>query len=119
MIWPLWHYRGKVVRVVDGDTLVVHLDLGLRVYTEVSLRLAGINAPEMRQGTKEDRAAGSSARDYLATLLPPGAEVYVRTHKDKQTFNRYVADVFHVGLGAEFSITDEMVHAGHATYAEE
>jgi len=95
---------------VDGDTIVVHLDLGLRVYTEVSLRIAGINAPEINSGDAASRARGMAARDFLAHY--EGWPVVLRTYKDKQSFNRYVADVYVRDTGV--SLADLMVEAGHA-----
>ncbi|GIW59971.1 MAG: hypothetical protein KatS3mg087_1037 [Patescibacteria group bacterium] len=43
----LWKYRGQIVRVVDGDTLVLDIDLGLNVILKnQKIRLARISAPE-------------------------------------------------------------------------
>ncbi len=117
--WPLWHYRGTVKRVIDGDTLIVNLDLGLRVFTEVSLRIAGIDTPEINKGTLDERAAGKEARRYLAAVLLPNTTVFVRTHKDKQTFNRYVADILIPGYNGEMiDVATEMVTSGHAQWSE-
>ncbi len=113
MIDPhLYHYRGVLKRAVDGDTVRVSLDLGLRVYTEVALRIAGINAPEVYRGTPEDRQAGIEARDFLARY--EGRDLLVTTHKDRQSFNRYVADVALTLTGED--IADLMVQAGHAVW---
>jgi len=105
-----YRYRGILVRAVDGDTIIVHLDMGLRVYTEVSLRIAGINAPELFRGTPEDRAKGAEARDFLARY--EDKHVTLVTHKDRQSFNRYVADITLDETGE--GLDDLMVMAGHA-----
>lgn len=115
--WPRYHYRGQVVRVVDGDTVSVMLDLGLNAYHLVSLRLAGVNAPEV-VGT--DRAAGLAATAFLRTMLD-GATVYVRTYKDRRSFNRYVADIWVDAPGAPLeylNVADELLRAGHAVHWE-
>ncbi len=44
----MYNYKAKVVRWVDGDTLLVEVDLGFYVLTIQKIRLARINAPEMR-----------------------------------------------------------------------
>ncbi|MDP9366977.1 MAG: thermonuclease family protein [Chloroflexota bacterium] len=121
MEWPRYHYRGEVVSVTDGDTIRVSLDLGLRVFTHVSLRIAGIDTLEVNKGTPEERARGMAARDYLRNLLwqPGDRRVYVRTHKDKQTFNRYVADVLIPDhLNRPLDVATEMVTAGHAVWSD-
>lgn len=81
-------YRAIVDRVVDGDTVVVLADVGLDAYPCVSLRLRDVRAVELRS------ERGEEARAVLETLLPPGTPVVVSTFKDRQTFDRYVADVF-------------------------
>ncbi|MDP9472117.1 MAG: thermonuclease family protein [Chloroflexota bacterium] len=121
MDWPRFHYTGTVVRVVDGDTVIVNLDLGLRVFTHVSLRIASIDTPEINTGTPEERSQGIAARDYLRNLLwqPGDRIVYVRTHKDKQTFNRYVADILIPNYGEGLiDVATKMVTSGHAQWSE-
>ncbi len=108
----MYWYRGWIKRAVDGDTIVVTLSFGLRVYTEVSLRIAGINAPEINSGDVESRQRGRAARDFLARYEEQ--EVIVHTYKDRQSFNRYVADVVFDDSGADLAET--MVNAGHAVW---
>lgn len=84
-------YRALSERVVDGDTLYVFADLGLSEYSYVSVRLNGVWAPELFSGT--NRIAGAAARDQLATFCPPGTKLLMSTFKDKETFDRYVADL--------------------------
>jgi micrococcal nuclease len=43
----LWMYRCRLIRIVDGDTFDVTIDLGLRTYADQRIRLLGVNAPEM------------------------------------------------------------------------
>jgi endonuclease YncB( thermonuclease family) len=109
MTFPLYHYRGVARRIVDGDTFYVLLDLGIRVYHEISIRIAGINTPELFSGT--DREAGARAREALEALIG-GKEVYIRTYKDSQTFNRYVADVYRIDTGED--VANYMVVNGYA-----
>ena len=54
----LWFYRAKVLRIIDGDTVVVCIDKGMNAFAVEKVRLAGIDAPEMRPrvGSTEQRA---------------------------------------------------------------
>jgi micrococcal nuclease len=109
--WPLWRYRGDVLKAIDGDTLRVRLDLGLFVRLDVDLRIAGVNAPEVVGST---RAAGEAARDWLQALVG-GRRIYLQTHRDRRSFTRFVADCYAVGEGGELvSLADALVAAGHA-----
>jgi micrococcal nuclease len=111
------------LRVIDGDTIHVKIDLGMRVFRETSVRIAGIDAPELRSGTEEERvrgaAAGSCLRDLLLGDFDDFMPVYLRTHKDATTFDRYLADVFvKDDDGALLDVGEAMVQAGHAVRRE-
>jgi micrococcal nuclease len=83
-----------LVRIIDGDTIVVDIDLGCNQWTKAEhVRLLGINAPEVRGSDKE---FGRDSRDYLACLLPePGGDVIIHTQKDgRGSFNRLLADIY-------------------------
>ena len=56
-------YLARVRRVVDGDTLVVTVDLGFAVEVGQTLRLRGIDAPEL------SRQAGERAREFVRQAL--------------------------------------------------
>jgi hypothetical protein len=45
----MWEYRARPIRVVDGDSAVLELDLGCSVRTEQEVRLLGVSAPERRE----------------------------------------------------------------------
>jgi len=62
----LYNYRARAIRVIDGDTVVLDLDLGLHVHLVVACRLWGVNAPEMKGETLE---AAKSARNALVLAL--------------------------------------------------
>lgn len=73
----MYEYRATVAKAIDGDTVDLEIDCGLRIYTKTRIRLTGINAPEV--STPE----GKEARSYLQSLLPPGTQVTVKTDKDR------------------------------------
>jgi endonuclease YncB( thermonuclease family) len=101
----MYQYRATVVRVVDGDTVWLDVDLGFDVRRKDSFRLYGIDAPEM--GTPE----GVAAKAFLAGLLGQSSEVMVQTYKDRrERYGRYLASLW---------INDEdlnlkMIASGHA-----
>ena len=63
-----------VERVVDGDTLDVRADIWLGQSLNVRVRIAGVDAPELRARCEEERRRALAARDYLVRRLG-GAEV--------------------------------------------
>ena len=111
----MYHYRAETLSVVDGDTVRLRLDLGDSTYRKRSVRLLGVNAPEV---VGETRAAGLAAKEYLEGLLPAGTFVFVRTHKDRTTFERLLGEVFVADESGELeSVGEALISAGHAERA--
>ncbi len=78
---------GEVDRVIDGDSIVVHLGISPSMELHgIHVRLQGINAPELRH------EGGPAARDFLRSLLPEGADItLVSSQEDK--YGRLLARV--------------------------
>ena len=110
----MYQYAARVVRVVDGDTLDLEVDLGFRVVIRDRFRLAGINAPEL--STSEGQATAL----WLKNLLYPGSVLQVDTHKDsREKYGRWLAVIWQEGADqakAE-SINDQLVRLGLAVRA--
>ena len=110
---PAYLYRADVVRVVDGDTIDVDIDLGFYVWMRSQrIRLLGIDAPEMHGETK---AAGDAATEYLEGLIG-GKTIILHTVKGKDEADRH--DSFGRWLGVVYlngvDINEEMLRSGHA-----
>jgi micrococcal nuclease len=87
MVYPgeaaLHVYRAELVRVVDGNTAILDIDLGFFVWhRKTTIRLAGIDAPDVT--TPE----GKAALDWLKTRLEEASdagELRIRTVKGEDT----------------------------------
>ena len=91
----MWDRRAHVVRVKDGDTLVVLLDQGFRDTKEIDVRLLGVYAPELHDtngGAATKMWVESWIAHYAGDLTWPFIVTTSRTldHETK-TFDRYVA----------------------------
>jgi micrococcal nuclease len=82
----------RVLRVIDGDTIEAEAAVWPGHSVRVSIRIRGIDAPEMRSGCDTEKAAALIAREVLADLLSAGA-VEVRNVGPDKYFGRVVADV--------------------------
>ncbi len=110
----MYEYRGSIVRVVDGDTVHVHLDLGINVAIDLTLRLYGINAPEM--STPE----GVAAKAHLIELLQGGPgtttnfqPLTIRTVKDRrEKYGRYLGTLIRTADGLD--VNQSMLSDGFA-----
>jgi micrococcal nuclease len=109
-----WTVPATVLRVVDGDTLEVLLDLGWHITFKSKLRLAGVNAPEMKT------SSGAAARDFtVQRLLPvdPAADprpITVVSHSlDK--YGRILGSVHWTDDdGTLHDLSTDLLAAGHA-----
>jgi len=88
----MYEYRTKVVRVVDGDTVDVDVDLGFGVWLRKErVRLYGIDTPESRTRDKEEKKYGLAAKAFLKNAL--GTSPILRTTKDgKGKFGRILGE---------------------------
>lgn len=85
----MFTYSATVVRVVDGDTLVLQFDLGFHIYHQACVRLRGIDCPE--RGTQ----GGTNATAFLNKLCPIGTRCAVTTIKDAtDKYGRYLAVIY-------------------------
>ena len=84
----LWTFRALVDRVVDGDTLLVRVDLGFHSWTVERLRLRGIDAARL------DSRAGQRARDRVQELVAAVNFVVLTTTRTDR-YGRYLADIFY------------------------
>jgi len=116
----LYQYRARIVRIVDADTVIASLDLGLHCFHTESLRVAGVNAPEVRNA--DPTGAGRAAVNFVIMWIADAEvdrgtnDIYwpfeVETFKDRTTFGRYVAHIIRVDTGE--SLATALVAAGHA-----
>ncbi len=85
----MYEYTCAVRKTVDGDTLDLTIDLGMRTFVDERVRLAHGNAAE--RGTPQGDAATAAVKEWLRAH--PGPYI-VRTEKDrKEKFGRYLATI--------------------------
>lgn len=86
-------YRAVCRYVVDGDTLDAEIDLGLYQYAYETVRLHGIDAPELyRPADDAERVRAQAARERVQQLVLD-KPVRLTTYRDRETFGRFEADV--------------------------
>lgn len=98
-------YAAKLVKVTDGDTVVLEVDLGFRLKATMPIRLLGINAPEIRD------LAGRLARQWVTDWFTANPSFTVATAKDPEKYGRWLG-VIHPYSGA--SLNEALVAAGQA-----
>jgi len=100
-------HAATIIRVVDGDTVWLHVDLGFRCCIDIDIRMLGINAPEMHGATS---AAGHAAAAFLSTLLPVGLPVILESAGNDK-YGRWLGKIY---LNDGTDVNNTMVITGHA-----
>jgi len=115
-------YHAEVLRVVDGDTLDLRIDLGFKIETRIRVRLYGIDTPEtfgVKKGSAEWKA-GKQASAFASSWIAKGAKFTVRSHDGKKLgkgkYGRWIVEVHrHTNKGPDaISLNTALVAAGHA-----
>ena len=90
----MYQYRCQILRVVDGDTVDIDIDLGFGVWMRKQrVRLYGVDTPESRTRDLEEKKFGMMAKKYVKGYLPIGTDQILRTHKDgKGKFGRILGE---------------------------
>ena len=107
----MYDYNFKLVRVVDGDTVDVDIDLGFGTWLRKQrIRLQGIDAPESRTRDLEEKKFGLLAKEKLQTLLATAR--VLRTFKDDRgKFGRILGDfdIYYSGEDRWTSLVEVMI----------
>lgn len=93
---PNYTYRVELVRVIDGDTIDVDIDLGFNIRAQKRLRFLDIDTSELRGGTEESKAHARAARDRVQELLGSAHKIYVQTVMDSTgKYGRLLAHIWY------------------------
>ena len=112
----MYEYRCKVVKVIDGDTVDVDIDLGFGVWMHKErVRLFGIDTPESRTRDLEEKKYGLAAKKFLTEMLDDDGGIILKTHKDKTgKFGRILGELWRTTNYADQSINNYMIDKHHA-----
>lgn len=106
-------YKAMVIRHVDADTTVIQGHAPWDMSLRMTVRWAGIDAPE------RFTPAGKAATAWLNQQMPPGTTVILQTLEANQPdkYGRYVA-TFWIDLDDPISVNQQMVNEGYAVAYE-
>lgn len=92
----MYQYAAQVKRVIDGDSVVMILDIGFDLTIQITTRLwhkdGMFDTPEVRGASK---VQGLESKQFVLDWVKAnGPDFVVHTHQDKRgKFGRYLADI--------------------------
>jgi len=117
----MYDYKCKIVKVVDGDTVDVDIDLGFGVWMrDERVRIMGIDTPESRTRDLVEKKFGLAAKERLKGLLGKTSVLRTQVSKSgedmKGKFGRILGDfdVYCHDTDAWRPATKVMIEEGHA-----
>jgi micrococcal nuclease len=104
----------KVLKIVDGDTIDVEIDLGFSVSFTQRVRLAGIDTPESRTTDLKEKALGLEVKEYLKNLLDGAEDIVIQTEKpdSSEKYGRILGWLFI--NDDDTSLNEKMINDGYA-----
>ena len=114
----VYEYSCTIVKVVDGDTADVDIDLGFGVWLKKQrIRFYGIDTPESRTRDLEEKKYGLMAKDIVLHYLPIGSKQTLRTRQDgKGKYGRILGEfIIHDGkTDSQMTINNWMIREHYA-----
>ena len=102
-------YEAQLVRVVDGDTIELGVELWPGLVQRVKIRLAGVNTPEKRTKLICEKTAGIAATEFTQAFVESGS-ITVDGVRNGKFAGRVLGNVFVDGN----SLADALLASGHA-----
>lgn len=100
----------EVLSVYDGDTCTLLLDLGFGIHSVQTIRLYGIDTPELRGETIVE---GRKAKIFLVEKLKSSDSIIVKTYQDKtEKYGRLLGEIFIED--EETSVNQMLIQEGYA-----
>lgn len=90
----MYQYKGKVLKVIDGDTYDIEVDLGFNTKKTERFRLKNIDTPEVwRPISEEELLRGIEASNFVKNLIEGKEIILISTKSSPGIYGRYECDI--------------------------
>lgn len=113
----MYTYKAQLIKVVDGDTLDLMVDLGFNIHHKIRVRLLGVDCPETRTTDPEEKSRGLSAKqftqEYVDKVMNDHGYLVVRTqYTDK--YGRWLSEITSPDENI-MSLTESLIANNHVS----
>ena len=111
-------YRGKLERVVDGDTIDALIDVGFDIWIKKRIRYSGIDTWESRTRNLEEKKLGLAAKarnkELLEEISSKSGYFRLKSHGVGK-YGRVLGEIFiEDSEGKQYNINETLISEGHA-----
>jgi len=111
-------YRGKLERVVDGDTIDALIDVGFDIWIKKRIRYSGIDTWESRTRDLEEKAKGLEAKarnkELLMEVSSKSGYFRLKSHGVGK-YGRVLGEIYiEDNEGKQYNINETLISEGHA-----
>ena len=110
----MYKYNATLLRVVDGDTADVMIDLGFNTWAKKRLRFKGVDTWEKRTRNLEEKAKGILASEFTKEHMELNEGKFVIQSYGTGKYGRVLAEIFVKLNGEETSLNKLLIENGHA-----
>lgn len=103
------YHNAMIMKITDGDTATMLIDLGFNTWKKITVRFYGINAPETRTSDKEEKERGLASKQYVSDMLPVGSYVSVDI-LGQEKYGRWLAILYK----EDMNINEHLIANGYA-----
>ena len=111
----------QVIKVVDGDTIDVAIDLGFDISLTKRVRLSGVDTPESRTTDLKEKTLGLEVKEWLKKKLQDQTDIIIKTELPDSTekYGRilgqlFVGDKEVMSVNKKKSLNQQMIDEGYA-----
>ena len=108
-------YPARLLSITDGDTIKVQATIWPNLYKETSVRIYGIDTPEIHSKCEKERDLAASAREYVADKLTTADGIFIQNVTKDKYGNRVVADVLYKKNNRTYNLAKELIKQNLAT----
>ena len=112
----MYEYRCKLLKVIDGDTVDVDIDLGFGVWLKKQrIRLYGVDTPESRTRDLEEKKYGLAAKEYVKKFLDDKWLILkTETYDAEGKFGRILGSLYRTTNYSDMSVNEYLIEKYHA-----
>lgn len=100
----------EIIKIVDGDTIDIVLDLGFEVYRKERIRINRIDTPESNTKNELEKKLAAEAKDYVSKWMLNQKQVKIKTLKDDK-YGRLLGEFYGDN---NICLSDLLVEKGYA-----